>query len=94
MIYRQSNFCTYSIKRSLFKINSVDPAIFGTQYGTLYGALWDILGRPGCPKVVSIKIFTVSRDRFGLPDRNFSIQAIAVVSVVFPYNRPGRLDVI
>ena len=40
-----------------------------------------LLGRPGRPKVVPIKIFTVSRDRFSLPDRNFSIQAITVVPV-------------
>ena len=40
-----------------------------------------LLGRPSRPKVVSIKTFTISRDHFGLPDRNFSIQAIAVVPV-------------
>ena len=34
-----------------------------------------LLGRHGRPKVVSIKIFTISRDRFGRPDIIFSIQA-------------------
>ena len=29
---------------------------------------FSLLGRPSRPKVISIKIFTVSRDRFGLPD--------------------------
>ena len=48
-----------------------------------------LLGRPGRPKVVSIKTFTIFRDRFGLPDRNLSIQAIAIVPVfsVF-FDRP------
>ena len=46
-----------------------------------FGSSQSFGSAPGRPKVVSIKIFTVSRDRFGLPDRNFSIQAIAVVPV-------------
>ena len=66
-----------------------------------------LLGRPGRPKVVSIKTFTIFRDRFGLPDRNFCypsdrdrpglfglFRSSASVPVVFPYNRPGRLDAI
>ena len=75
----------------MFKNNpAVDAVIFGTQWGK-YGSLWDIFGLccPSRPKVVSIKTFTISRDRLGLPDRNFSIQAIAVVPVfsVF-FDRP------
>ena len=47
------------------------------------------LDRLSRPKVVSIKTFMIFRDRFGLPDINFSIQAIAIVSVfsVF-FDRP------
>ena len=58
------------------------------HHGIFFGRLSN-LGRPGRSKMVSIKIFTVSRDRFGLPDKNFSIQAIAVVPVfsVF-FDRP------
>ena len=53
------------------------------MYHEIFLGRLSLLGRPGRPKVVSIKIFTVSRDRFGLSDRDFSIQAIAVVPVFF-----------
>ena len=34
-----------------------------------YFGSYQFFGRLGCPKVVSIKTFTISRDRFGRPDQ-------------------------
>ena len=84
------------IKRTVF--NSVDAAILEySGESTMHHGIF--LGRPSRPKVVSIEIFTVSRDRFGLPDIKFSIQAIAVVLVfsVFldrPWSSPWRFHII
>ena len=85
--------------------NSVGAAILEhsgkstVHHGIFLGPL-SLLGRPVLPKMVSIKIFTVSRDLFGLPYRSFAIHGLfrssAVFPVVFLYqiNRPGRLDAI
>ena len=76
--------------------NSVGAAILEPTVGRvrcIMGYSWIVsvlpFGSSRSPKVVSIKIFTVSRDRLVSPDRNFSIQAIAVVPVfsVF-FDRP------
>ena len=66
--------------------NSVDSAILeysgeSTVHHGIFLGRFSLLGRPSRPKVISIKIFTVSRDRFGLPDIIFSFQEIAVVPV-------------
>ena len=52
MLYRQSNFCTSSIKCSMFQ-NNYDEAAILKQCGIF-------LGGPGRPKVVSIKILMIS----------------------------------
>ena len=77
--------------------NFVDVGILehsgeSTVHHSIFLGRLSLLGRPGHPKVVSIKnlrSFALFRDHFGLPDRNFSIQAIAVVLVfsVF-FDRP------
>ena len=61
----------------------------GTVHCRIFLDRLSLLGRPGRPKVISIKTFMIFRDRFGLPDINFSIQAIAIVPVfsVF-FDRP------
>ena len=72
----------------MFKNNSVDAAILehSVESTVHCGIFWghvSLLGRPSRPKVVSIEIFTFYRDLFSRPNRNFSIQTIAVVSVFF-----------
>ena len=87
MLYRQSNFCTYSIKRSLFKNNSVDPAILehSTEHSTAHcGIFWVVsvfwvapVARKWFPLkyLRSLAIVSVFRTEI------FLIQAIAVVPV-------------
>ena len=91
----QSNFCTFSIKCSVFKNNYIDTAIMEHSGGSIrcfvgyfFGPL-SLLGHPGRPKVISIKLFTISRGHFGLPDRIFSSQGTEVVPVLsFFFDRP------
>ena len=89
--------------------NFVDAAIQlehsgeSTVHHSIFLGRLSLLGRPGHPKVDSIKnlrsfaIVSVFRINIFLSKRSRSSRSFrlyAIVPVVFPYNRPGRLDVI